>query len=257
MKCWVFSLVLMNFLPVLFAFGERGDAIDGPNSESGVAGSDYLRDFKEQLELQWPKNKTINVVFHGHSVPSGYFVAPRVRTLDAYPHLFLRYLKENYPNAVINCITTSIGGENSQQGANRFKEDVLVMKPDVLFIDYGLNDRGIGLEKAEASWRRMIEYALAAGVKAILFTPTPDLNEDILDENAPLVDHAGMIRMLGEDYAIPVVDTYARFKSLRESGCELSKYMAQKNHPNALGHAEVLKEMVSTLFAELPSYNPD
>jgi acyl-CoA thioesterase-1 len=35
--------------------------------------SDYLKDFKEQLELKWPKNKTMNVVFHGHSVPSGYF----------------------------------------------------------------------------------------------------------------------------------------------------------------------------------------
>jgi len=210
--------------------------------------SDYLKDFKEQLELKWPKNKTMNVVFHGHSVPSGYFTRGVVRKLEAYPHLFLEYLKENYPYAVINSITTSIGGENSFGGAKRFKDDVLVMKPDVLFIDYALNDRGISLEKAEKSWRQMIEEALEANVKTILFTPTPDLNEDILDENAPLVKYTTMIRELGKEYQIPVIDSYEHFKSLKIGGCELSEYMAQDNHPNEKGHREVLKEMVSTLF---------
>ncbi len=147
-----------------------------------------------------------------------------------------------------NTITTSIGGENSFGGAKRFKEDVLVMKPDVLFIDYALNDRGISLEKAGGSWRQMIEEALEANVKTILFTPTPDLNEDILDENALLVKYTTMIRELGEEYHIPVIDSYEHFKSLKIEGYELSEYMAQNNHPNSRGHKEVLKEMVTTLF---------
>ncbi len=225
---------------IIFVFSAVGTA--------QCKGSDYLKNFKEQLELKWPENKTMNVVFHGHSVPSGYFTSRKVNTLEAYPHLFLKYLKEHYPYAVINCITTAIGGENSQQGANRFKEDVLVMKPDLLFIDYALNDRGISLETAEMSWRQMIEDALTAGVKTILFTPTPDLNEDILDEEAPLVKYSRMIRELGQEYDIPVVDSYMHFKSLKEAGDELRTYMAQNNHPNALGHMEVLKVLVSTLF---------
>ena len=49
--------------------------------------SDYLYDFKAQLELKWPENKTMNLVFHGHSVPAGYFKTPVVNTLLAYPHL--------------------------------------------------------------------------------------------------------------------------------------------------------------------------
>ncbi len=211
---------------------------------------DYLKNFKEQLEVKWPDNKTINIVFHGHSVPSGYFKTPVVNTLQAYPHLFLKYLKEQYPYAVINVITTSIGGENSVQGSRRFKEDVLVMKPDLLFIDYALNDRGISLEAAEKSWRQMIEVALAADVKTILFTPTPDLNENILNENAPLVKYTTMIRKLGEEYHIPVIDSYKHFKTLKKEGSDLSEYMAQKNHPNALGHIVVLKVMVTTLFEE-------
>ena len=209
---------------------------------------DYLADFKQQLGLEWPKNKTINVVFHGHSVPSGYFKTPEVNTLAAYPHLFLKFLKDKYPTAVVNSITTSIGGEQSEQGTKRFKDDVLVMKPDLLFIDYALNDRSIGLERTEVAWRSMIEQALAANIKTVLLTPTPDLKEDILSDNAPLVGYTQLIKKLGREYLIPVVDVYSHFKKLKQSGLETSTLMAQNNHPNELGHQEVLKEIAESLF---------
>ena len=211
---------------------------------------DYLAEFKDQLKLKWPNNKTINIVFHGHSVPSGYFKSPVENTLAAYPHLLLKFLKENYATAVINCITTSIGGEQSEQGALRFKDDVLSVKPDLLFIDYALNDRSIGLERAEAAWRSMIQDALAVNLKLVLMTPTPDLTEDLLDENTPLAAYATMIKKLGNEHQIPVVDVYAQFKKLKQQGATISDYMSQVNHPNELGHRIVLKEIVEELFNE-------
>lgn len=212
---------------------------------------DYLAELKNELVLVWPKNKTINIVFHGHSVPSGYFRTPLVNTLAAYPHLFLEFIKANYISAVVNCITTSIGGEQAEQGALRFKDDVLILKPDLLFIDYALNDRSIGLERAEVAWRSMIEEALEAGIKVVLLTPTPDLSEDILDENAPLAEHVSMIKKLGNQYQIPVVDAYSQFKALKKSGTDIATYMSQGNHPNELGHQVVLKAIVKELFNEL------
>jgi lysophospholipase L1-like esterase len=212
---------------------------------------DYLAELKEQLGLKWPNNRTINVVFHGHSVPSGYFTGGVVNTLAAYPHLFFKFLKENYPKAVVNCITTSIGGEQSEQGAKRFKDDVLCMKPDLIFIDYALNDRGIGLERADAAWRSMINEALDNNIKLVLMTPTPDLREDILDENAKLAGYTNMIKNLGKEFDVPVVDVYARFKKLKQDGEDLSKLMAQNNHPNELGHKVVVREIVKELFSEL------
>jgi len=238
MKTLVFSISLL----LLIFFG----TVNAQNLDA-----DYLKDLKEQLVLKWPANKTINIVFHGHSVPSGYFKTPVVKTLASYPHLFLKFLKEKYPTAVINCITTSIGGEQSEQGAKRFKDDVLVMKPDLLFIDYALNDRSIGLQRTEVAWRSMIEQALAAKVKIVLLTPTPDLKENILDDNAPLVGYTNLIRKLGEEYKSPVVDVYNHFKDLKKSGVDIATLMAQNNHPNELGHQEVLKMMVSTLFEKV------
>lgn len=209
---------------------------------------DYLADLKQELALEWPKNRTINIVFHGHSVPAGYFKTPKVNTLAAYPHLFLKYLKEKYPTAVINSITTAIGGEQSAQGAKRFQEDVLSLKPDLLFIDYALNDRRLGLEKAKIAWRSMIEAAIAKQIKVVLLSPSPDLGEDILDEHTALAKYTNMIHQLGQEFQIPVVDVYKQFKTMKSSGTDLSNFMSQGNHPNELGHTVILLAIVKKLF---------
>jgi len=31
---------------------------------------------KTELQKEWPKNRAMNIVFHGHSVPAGYFKTP-------------------------------------------------------------------------------------------------------------------------------------------------------------------------------------
>ena len=111
------------------------------------------------METQWPRNRTLRIVSHGHSVPAGYFKTPHVDSLHAYPHLLHVGLKEAFPHAVINVIVTAIGGENAESGAKRFVSEVLSHRPDILLIDYALNDRGIGLEKAARAWTEMITTA--------------------------------------------------------------------------------------------------
>ena len=64
----------------------------------------YLNDLKKEMQKEWPENRTINLVFHGHSVPSGYFKTPQVNSGSAYPNLMLKKLKSIYPYAVINVI---------------------------------------------------------------------------------------------------------------------------------------------------------
>lgn len=113
---------------------------------------EYLAEIKTELIKEWPKNRTINSVFHGHSVPSGYFKTSEVKPLQSNPFLLLKDLKKIYPNAVINIILTCIGGENSNQGAKIFKKHALSHEPDVLFIDYALKIRILVLKLHETQW---------------------------------------------------------------------------------------------------------
>lgn len=207
----------------------------------------YLQSVKLELQKQWPKNRTINLVFHGHSVPSGYFATPSVQTLDAYPHQLLKNLKERCPYAVINTISTSIGGENSLQGEKRFKRDVLTHQPDVLFIDYALNDRGIGIMKSKKSMERMIKMALKRNIKIILLTPSPDMQVDLTQKDNELELFSTMLTGLAENYQIGLADCYNEFKSLAIKGNNLGDYMSQVNHPNEKGH-QVIANTIMEYF---------
>ena len=209
------------------------------NAQCATA-SDYLDTVRAELLKRWPESRTVNFVFHGHSVPAGYARTPQVNTLDAYPYQTLALVKKHFPFAVVNSITTAIGGENSEQGAARFEAEVLAHRPDVLFIDYALNDRTIGVERSERAWRSMIEAALARGIKLILCTPTPDLSAKMASEVDPLSLQAAMVRRLAAEYHVGLADFYARFNQLAAQGESLAEYMSQVNHPNARGHQVAL-----------------
>ncbi|MGC1243680.1 MAG: SGNH/GDSL hydrolase family protein [Chryseosolibacter sp.] len=206
---------------------------------------EYLKEIRTEMKKNWPANRTINLVFHGHSVPAGYFRTPEVRTLEAYPQQVLQALKATYPSAVINVIVTAIGGENSEQGAKRFTREVLVHRPDVLFIDYALNDRRIGLEKARNFTTKMIRKALKKNIKVILLTPSPDLAIDIRDDGNVLAMFAAQIRQLARDHQIGLADSYKSFKGAALKGDPITDYMSQSNHPNRAGHSLIGREVMA------------
>ena len=207
---------------------------------------DYLSDLIRVLNTPYPNNPTVNIVCHGHSVPAGYFATPMVDTFNAYPHLLHKGLKHRFPFAVLNVMVTAIGGEHSEAGAGRLETDVLCHRPDVLTIDYGLNDRGLGLDKAKVAWVGMIEKAQAQGMKLILLTPTADVTQ--LDtarpqDKAPLGEHADQIRQLAETYGTGLVDSFAVFQAYQQSG-DLMDLLSWSNHPNRKGHELVAKELL-------------
>ena len=206
----------------------------------------YLREAVNLLLAQWPDNRTVNIVCHGHSVPAGYFATPMVDTFNAYPALLHRDLKHRFPFAVINVIVTAIGGEGSPQGADRFEADVLCHRPDVVTIDYGLNDRGAGLTEAETAWRRMIEASLARHAKVLLLTPTWD-NTGVVDPAGEswrdLAGHAEQIRRLAAEYAVGLVDSFAAFESYVAAGGDATDLLSWSNHPNCQGHELVALEI--------------
>ena len=197
----------------------------------------YLEDVTLDLSRQWPDNEAVNIVCHGHSVPSGYFATPFVDPFHAYPHLLHRKIKERFPFAVVNVIVTAIGGENSVEGARRFRQEVLCHRPRVLTLDYGLNDRPIGLAAAEDAWSRMIEEALAQDVRVILMTPTWDNSYYTQGPDwQALSAHADQIRRLARRYDVGLADVFSTFEARVHQPSQLTELLSHGNHPTALGH---------------------
>lgn len=210
----------------------------------------YLDSILDELQKQWPANRTVNIVCHGHSVPSGYFATPFVNTFNSYPHLLHGKIKERFPFAVVNVIVTAKGGENSLSGSKRFTGDVLCHKPDVITIDYSLNDRGIGQETAKNCWCGMIESALVNNIKVILLTPSWD--KSFFEKNEDweeLVMQAEQVRELAEKYHIGLSDSFNAFKNYVENVGDLADLLSHVNHPNNKGHELIAEELAKWFVA--------
>lgn len=211
--------------------------------------ADGLQPLNAELEKKWPGNRAINLVFHGHSVPAGYQKTPEVRPFEAYPHLVHVRLKEKYPHAVTNAIVTAIGGEDSVAGAARFERDVLSHKPDLIFIDYALNDRRKPLADVEAAWKSMIHSAKGKGIPVVLLTPTGDSKADLGYPEDPLRQRADLIRRLALAEKVLLADVSAAWLEAIARGTPQDELLSQPNHPNLRGH-QVAAEAIYKCLAK-------
>ncbi|MCM8758179.1 MAG: SGNH/GDSL hydrolase family protein [Candidatus Omnitrophica bacterium] len=207
----------------------------------------YLSGLVEELKKQWPNNRTVNIVCHGHSVPAGYFATPHVDTFNAYPHLLHKKLKEKFPFAVINVIVTAIGGENSVSGAKRFSSDVLCHKPDLVLIDYGLNDRGLSEDIVYEAWKKMVDLSKEKEIPVLLLTPSWDIT--VLDEaqesGVLLKQRASLIRQIAFEQEVGLADSFSAFEKAIYSGIPIETLLSWSNHPSRQGHLLIVNEILS------------
>lgn len=206
----------------------------------------YLAPLTALLRQTWPQNRTIRIACHGHSVPAGYFRTPDVRPFDSYPHLLHRALAEKFPSAVLNVIVTAIGGESSPTGARRFAADVLSLRPDLVTIDYGVNDIGLGLGPARAAWTAMITACADARVPVVLVTPVP-MADDGSDGSRHAADgrqqHAAQIRALASELSVGLADAARAWERYLAGGGQLEELLSQVNHPNRRGHELIARTL--------------
>lgn len=87
------------------------------------------------------------------------------------------YLTTRFPKAGFTFINAGISGDTAQGGAGRFQSHVLNEKPNVVTINFGMNDAGYGAfnEAANKNYvnktAAMLAAAEKAGVRVVLMSP--------------------------------------------------------------------------------------
>lgn len=79
----------------------------------------------------------ITTAFLGGSITQGSLASTPEK---CYAYLVFQWWTEKFPNAKIRYINAGIGGTTSQFGAARVDEDVLRYEPDVVFVEFSVND---------------------------------------------------------------------------------------------------------------------
>ena len=105
----------------------------------GVCGSvsaatPSFEDFSKRAEA----GDKLTVVFFGGSLTWGARSSDPQKT--SYRGIIGQQLEQKYPKAHFKFVDAAIGGSGSQLGAYRLDRDVLAYKPDLMFLDYTLND---------------------------------------------------------------------------------------------------------------------
>lgn len=233
-----------------------------------------------QRNQDYRSHRPVVIAFFGDSVTHGCFeifpnltggIGVACRAKEAYPTLLSEKLSEYYPFAAPSVINAGVSGDNAANAKTRLERDVLFAKPDLVIVDFGLNDSmnpdvEAGLETYRASMREIFEKVLASGAECILLTPnfmcktvSAMLTEELfrnIAESASRVQNEGILEkyvLAAKEEAarlnIPVADAYGVWKTLSENGVNtddmLSNYI---NHPTKEAHSIFVNELMNALF---------
>lgn len=169
----------------------------------------------------------VTVVFFGDSITEGQYVAPPNRWVDIVSDQLLRRYLDHPVN--LHLLVKGVSGETTRQALERFPRDVQAHAPDVVTLQFGLNDCNCwltdhGLPRvSEAAYRanlvEMIDRARRFGAREIILS-----NNHTTLRHKPLLDgltleqrrlrYNGIVAEVAADTGVTFCDIDAGFSPL-------------------------------------------
>lgn len=195
------------------------------------------------------KGETITTAFLGGSITQGSLSSVPEK---CYAYLTYSWWKKQYPKAEITYVNAGIGGTTSQFGVSRVEKDVLSHKPDVVFVEFSVNDTNNEFfkETYEGLIRRIYGDASAPAVMII---------HNIKYDDGSTAEEVH--KELGKHYQIPCVSMQSTIYARMKAGCFVSRDItADDLHPNDTGHqmlADVIIYYLEQIDREKDSVEDD
>ena len=156
-----------------------------------------------------------------------------------YAYLVYEWWKKSFPNAAFSFVNGGIGGTTSHYGGARAWKDVLCYRPDIVTVDFSVNDDANEFfeETYEGTIRRLLAAPSAPAV-VVLNNVFYDTGKNAQDYHNRIADHYGIPHVSIKDTVYPDV----------ESGKIVRADITPDNlHPNDKGHRLVADEICKLL----------
>ncbi len=111
-------------------------------------------------------DKALTVGYFGGSITEGAGASDGEKT--SWRALHTKWMREHFPEAEITPIMAAIGGTGSDLGAYRIDNDLLPHRPDLVFVEFAVNDNG-------QSYRHVSEHYEVVLRKIYTANPTADV----------------------------------------------------------------------------------
>jgi lysophospholipase L1-like esterase len=198
--------------------------------------------FVEKTRRDLESGCNVTIVAFGDSITAGYCVR------RGFPSFWKQMLAEKYPEASVEMINSGISGDTSMDGLARLDWAVLSYEPDLVTINFGINDcvLGLDLEEFEMNFVEMVRRIRAGTNSEILLLSSQPLETPPYDRL--VLDYYQAVQRVAREMDVGFVDVYGAWMRRVRAGTPLgSLILPGLDHPNEAGY-RIMAEELTRLF---------
>jgi lysophospholipase L1-like esterase len=131
----------------------------------------------------------------------------------------LAWFQKEFPKSKIESIHAAIGGTGSDLGVFRLGKDVLQFHPDLLFVEFAVNDGGAPPERIWRAMEGIVRQTWAANPRTdicFVYTFRTGYEDDLAKGDNPRA--ASAMELLADHYGIPSVNFALKIYELQQAG---------------------------------------
>lgn len=166
----------------------------------------------------------VNIVYMGGSITAGAMASSSDKCWVSLVGENMKTMFEK-DGRTVNNYNVGIGGTGSDLGLMRLQEDVIAKDPDMVFLEFAVNDAG----RAEGL------YQMESIIRTLNELPDPPYVMFIYTTNGNLNTDSSYHQQVANHYGIPAVDLQQIIKN--DSSVNINDLLADGVHPNDTGYA--------------------
>ncbi len=180
----------------------------------------------------------VTIAYLGGSITQGSSAGNEL----CYARLTTNWFEENFPTAKINYVNAGIGATGSYIGIHRADRDVLSHNPDLVFIDFSVNDTSDRMTINKATYEGLIRklWSYETNPAVICLAMTQEDGTSVQDAHSEIAI----------SYDIPFISYRNAILDVIDKGYIVWDDISDDNiHPNVPGHA-VLSKIITNYIQD-------
>lgn len=211
----IFSLLLGQLLNISSVSAQQNTSRDTLNARNGLPG--FFAKLKKQQQL--------TIAYLGGSITA----AP------GYRQQVTKELSDRYPNCNIKGINAGVGGTGSHLGVYRMDADVLVYQPDLVFVEFAVNDSRVDSLAIIAQMEGIVRKIYRNNPSTeICFIYTVDQNGVEILSAGKYTPAASAMEVVAAHYGIPSLQLGFAVVDLMKKGKLIFRGKATEKYPGKI-----------------------
>ena len=184
------------------------------------------------------KGESITAAYIGGSITEGYHDNLTLAEEQKWAKMSTVWLNEQFPTATVNYVNAGLSGTPSILGNMRLERDVLASDPDIVFVEFAVNDGdAVAYHKAYESMVRTLLSQDKDIAVVLLFT--------IVESGHTCQEYMSKI---GEHYDLPMISLPdSMWVEIQEGRMTWDDYSGDQSHPHVEG-SKLVRDLVINYY---------